>query len=171
MHHTQPHPLPPSLSVRGVDLPLQWSSFKVIAFDMDSTLINIECIDELAKVAGVGDEVVRITEATMRGEIKDFKESLRARVSLLKGLALEQFAKKKDLLVINEVCVDRGFAFKEQAAAQCRVALLPLGTGNDLARVFGWGGGTRPEDAAAIAEYVGLVRGPMRLLCDGLGLG
>jgi len=81
--------VPPTLLAPGIQRPLNWSDFKVIAFDMDSTLINIECIDELAKEAGVGDQVVRITEATMRGEIKDFKESLRARVLLLKGLPIE----------------------------------------------------------------------------------
>jgi phosphoserine phosphatase len=72
-----------------INEPLQWSHFKVIAFDMDSTLINIECIDELAKEAGVGDHVARITEQTMRGEIKDFKDSLRLRLKLLKGLPVE----------------------------------------------------------------------------------
>jgi phosphoserine phosphatase len=81
--------IPTTLHAPGIKTPLHWSDFKVIAFDMDSTLINIECIDELAKEAGVGEQVVRITEATMRGEIKDFKESLRARVQLLKGLPLE----------------------------------------------------------------------------------
>lgn len=85
--------IPPTLLAPGIQSPLNWSDYKVIAFDMDSTLINIECIDELAKEAGVGDQVVRITEATMRGEIKDFKESLRARVLLLKGLPLESLAR------------------------------------------------------------------------------
>jgi phosphoserine phosphatase len=58
---------------------------RLIAFDMDSTLINTEVIDELAKVAGVGDQVQAITELAMSGHI-DFTESLRQRVSLLKGL-------------------------------------------------------------------------------------
>lgn len=58
---------------------------KLVVFDMDSTLIQAEVIDELAKLAGVGDEVARITESAMRGEI-DFKESFRRRVALLKGL-------------------------------------------------------------------------------------
>src|SRR5690606_8908896 len=58
---------------------------RLVVFDMDSTLIEAEVIDELAKEAGVGDEVSRITEAAMRGEI-DFKESFRRRVALLKGL-------------------------------------------------------------------------------------
>ncbi|HUQ87340.1 MAG TPA: phosphoserine phosphatase SerB [Vicinamibacterales bacterium] len=65
---------------------------RLVAFDMDSTLIQGEVIDELAKLAGVGDEVQKITEAAMRGEL-DFQQSFRRRVSLLKGLpetALQQ---------------------------------------------------------------------------------
>jgi len=58
---------------------------RLFAFDMDSTLIQGEVIDELAKMAGVGDEVVKITEAAMRGEL-DFKQSFTRRVSLLRGL-------------------------------------------------------------------------------------
>lgn len=58
---------------------------RLICFDMDSTLIQTECIDELAKRAGVGDKVKAITERAMRGEI-DFKESFTERVALLKGL-------------------------------------------------------------------------------------
>ena len=62
-------------------------TFKAIAFDMDSTLISIECIDEIAD-AGKKAEVAAITEAAMRGEITDFKDSLRRRVALLKGCLL-----------------------------------------------------------------------------------
>lgn len=58
---------------------------RLICFDMDSTLIQTECIDELAMRAGVGEKVKAITERAMRGEI-DFKESFRQRVELLKGL-------------------------------------------------------------------------------------
>ncbi len=58
---------------------------RLICFDMDSTLIQTECIDELAERAGVGKQVKVITERAMRGEI-DFKESFRQRVALLKGL-------------------------------------------------------------------------------------
>ena len=58
---------------------------RLICFDMDSTLIQTECIDELAARAGVGDQVKAITERAMRGEI-DFKESFAERVALLKGL-------------------------------------------------------------------------------------
>ncbi len=62
------------------------ADFKVLVIDMDSTLITIECIDEIADFCGVKKEVSAITEAAMRGEIKDFDESLKRRVALLKGL-------------------------------------------------------------------------------------
>jgi phosphoserine phosphatase len=60
-------------------------SRRLVCFDMDSTLIQTEVIDELARVAGVGDQVATITESAMRGEI-DFAESFRRRLALLKGL-------------------------------------------------------------------------------------
>ncbi len=60
-------------------------SRRLVCFDMDSTLIQAEVIDELAKAAGVGDEVAQITESAMRGEI-DFSESFRKRLRLLKGM-------------------------------------------------------------------------------------
>ncbi len=77
---------------------LRLADFKVLAIDMDSTLITIECIDEIADFCGMKKEVAAITEASMRGEIKDFDESLRQRVALLKGLdvsALEQVFKER----------------------------------------------------------------------------
>jgi phosphoserine phosphatase len=58
---------------------------RLVVFDMDSTLIRVEVIDELAKIAGVGDEVAAVTAAAMRGEL-DFKASLTQRVALLRGL-------------------------------------------------------------------------------------
>ncbi len=58
---------------------------RLVCFDMDSTLIQVEVIDELAKVHGVGDQVVAITEAAMRGEL-DFQESFRRRMALLEGM-------------------------------------------------------------------------------------
>jgi phosphoserine phosphatase len=61
------------------------SDFRLLAMDMDSTLITIECIDELADLAGKGAEVAAITAAAMRGEITDFADSLRRRVALLRG--------------------------------------------------------------------------------------
>lgn len=61
------------------------SDFGLICFDMDSTLITIECIDELADFAGRKAEVSAVTEAAMRGEI-DYRESLRRRLALMAGL-------------------------------------------------------------------------------------
>ena len=78
--------LPSGLVVRGFTAPLRLADFRLAAFDMDSTLINIECIDEIAAAVGLKAEVAAITEATMRGEIADFKESLHRRVALLKGV-------------------------------------------------------------------------------------
>ena len=79
----------PGLFIQGIESPLTLRDFKLIAFDMDSTLINIECIDEIADAAGRKEEVSAITEAAMRGEITDFKDSLRKRVALLKGVPQE----------------------------------------------------------------------------------
>jgi phosphoserine phosphatase len=77
-------------SETGIDIAFQEDNIyrrsrRLVCFDMDSTLIQTEVIDELAQRAGVGDEVKKITESAMRGEI-DFKESFKKRVSLLKGL-------------------------------------------------------------------------------------
>ncbi|CAN1547331.1 SerB Phosphoserine phosphatase [Burkholderiaceae bacterium] len=63
------------------------SQMRVLAIDMDSTLINIECIDEIADFAGKKAEVAHITAATMRGEIKNFSDSLQQRVALLAGVS------------------------------------------------------------------------------------
>ena len=78
----------PGLTLRGIHAPLKLSDFKLIAFDMDSTLINIECVDEIADAAGRKPEVAAITEAAMRGEITDYKDSLRRRVALLRGVTV-----------------------------------------------------------------------------------
>jgi phosphoserine phosphatase len=85
----------------GVDIAVQKDTpfrrnRRLVAFDMDSTLIEAEVIDELAIEAGVGDQVIAITESAMRGEI-DFNESFIRRVALLKGLdesVLEQVANR-----------------------------------------------------------------------------
>ena len=74
----------------NVDIAFQQDSVfrrnrRLVVFDMDSTLIDAEVIDELAKAAGVGDQVAAITERAMRGEL-DFKASFRERMALLKGL-------------------------------------------------------------------------------------
>ena len=78
----------PGLLVQGFTPPLCLSDFKLIAFDMDSTLINIECVDEIADVLGRKAEVAAITEAAMQGEMGDYKASLRQRVALLQGVTL-----------------------------------------------------------------------------------
>lgn len=64
---------------------LSLSQFRLLAIDMDSTLIRIECLDELAALAGLGPEVAAITEAAMQGRITDYAQSLRRRVALLAG--------------------------------------------------------------------------------------
>lgn len=81
------------LYIQNIAPPLRLKDFSLIAFDMDSTLIDMETIDEIAAAVGKKEEVSAITEAAMRGEISDYKESLRKRVLLLKGApvsALEQ---------------------------------------------------------------------------------
>jgi phosphoserine phosphatase len=85
---TTPTEFTPGLVIQGFEPPLHLSDFKLIAFDMDSTLINIECVDEIADAAGRKDEVAAITEAAMRGEITDYKDSLRRRVALLEGVTV-----------------------------------------------------------------------------------
>jgi phosphoserine phosphatase len=80
--------LSPGLVVQNLPAARKLTDFKLIAFDMDSTLINIECVDEIADAAGRKAEVAAITEAAMRGEIANYKESLRQRVALLKGVTV-----------------------------------------------------------------------------------
>jgi phosphoserine phosphatase len=74
------------LVIQNFTPPLRLRDFRLAAFDMDSTLITIECIDEIADAAGRKAEVAAITEATMRGEITNFKDSLRRRVAMLEGV-------------------------------------------------------------------------------------
>ncbi|MET0383611.1 MAG: phosphoserine phosphatase SerB [Burkholderiaceae bacterium] len=89
---------PPGITLRGIIPPLRLADFGLAAFDMDSTLIDIECVDEIAAAAGVKPQVAAITEAAMRGELANFKESLRRRVALLKGVperALQEIYDRK----------------------------------------------------------------------------
>jgi phosphoserine phosphatase len=74
---------------------------RLVAFDMDSTLIQHEVIDELAKEAGAGNEVAAITEAAMRGEL-DFDQSLTRRVSTLKGLSVSTLQTVANRLTLTE---------------------------------------------------------------------
>jgi len=84
------------LVLRGVTAPLRLADYRLIAFDMDSTLISIECVDEIAAMAGRKAEVAAITEAAMRGEIADYKESLRRRVAMLAGVTVDQVQRVYD---------------------------------------------------------------------------
>lgn len=81
-----------------VDAQARLTDCKILVMDMDSTLINIECIDEIAAYAGLKAEVAAITERSMRGEIKEFSDSLRLRVGYLEGL---------DADVLESVYVER----------------------------------------------------------------
>ena len=83
----------PGLTIQNITAPQKLSDYKLIAFDMDSTLITIECIDEIADATGKKAEVAAITEATMRGEITDFKDSLRQRVGKLVGVTEADMAR------------------------------------------------------------------------------
>jgi phosphoserine phosphatase len=76
-------------------------SRRLVAFDMDSTLIQTEVIDELAKLAGVGDQVAKITESAMRGDL-DFRASFRKRVALLKGLRESELSKVLDYIPLMD---------------------------------------------------------------------
>jgi phosphoserine phosphatase len=89
------HEFSPGLFTRGFTPPLRLADFRLVAFDMDSTLITIECIDEIADLQGLKPQVAAITEREMRGEI-DCPESLRRRVALLEGLPVEALARVYD---------------------------------------------------------------------------
>lgn len=74
------------ITIQNIEPPLALKDYKLIAFDMDSTILDMETIDDIAEAVGKRDQVAAITQASMRGEIKDFKDSLRRRVALLKGV-------------------------------------------------------------------------------------
>ena len=115
----------PGLVINGFTPPLNLHDFKLIAFDMDSTLINIECVDEIADAVGRKSQVAAITEATMRGEIADFKESLRQRVALLKGVTVADMERVfNERLQLNPGAAELVAACKE---AGLRVLLVSGG--------------------------------------------
>lgn len=83
---------------KGVDIcvqPVAHRRKRLLVADMDSTIINVECIDELADFAGVKDQVSAITERAMRGEL-DFEAALRERVAMLKGLPVADLQRAYD---------------------------------------------------------------------------
>ena len=109
----------PGLVLQNVPPNLRLSDFKLIAFDMDSTLINIECVDEIADAVGRKGEVAAITEASMRGEITDFKESLRRRVALLKGVTVADM----EAVIVQRLQLNPGAA---DLVAACKAAGLKV---------------------------------------------
>jgi phosphoserine phosphatase len=103
-----PREVAPGVVVRGpAPPPLQ--HFGLVAFDMDSTLISIECIDEIADAAGRKAEVAAITEAAMRGEIADYAESLARRLALNPGV--EAFVAACREAGLRTLLVSGGFTF------------------------------------------------------------
>ena len=120
-----PTEISPGLVVNIAMPELKLSDFKLIAFDMDSTLINIECVDEIADAAGRKTEVAAITEAAMRGEIADYKDSLRQRVALLKGVSVASMdAVYRERLKLNPGAAELVHACK---AAGMKVLLVSGG--------------------------------------------
>jgi phosphoserine phosphatase len=111
--------LAPGLQIAGITPPLRLTDFKLVAFDMDSTLINIECVDEIADAVGLKAEVAAITEAAMQGEITDYKDSLRQRVALLKGVTVTQM----DEIYAQRLQLNAGAA---ELVAACKQAGLKV---------------------------------------------
>ena len=126
---------------QGIDFSLQKDNMyrrmrRLICFDMDSTLIQTECIDELAKRAGVGEQVAAITERAMRGEI-DFEKSFTDRVALLKGLDADVMKDIAETMPITEG-VDRLMTVLKQCGY--KIAILSGGFtyfGEYLQRKYG----------------------------------
>lgn len=133
---------------------------RLICFDMDSTLIQTECIDQLAQCAGVGDKVCEITERAMRGEI-DFTESFRERVALLKGLDVSVMEGIADRLPITEGV---GRMMEVLKRAGYKTAILSGGFtffGDYLKRKFGfdymYANELEVKDGKLTGRYVGEV--------------
>jgi phosphoserine phosphatase len=115
----------PGLIIAGITPPLFLTDFKLIAFDMDSTLIDIECVDEIADAVGRKPQVAAITEAAMRGEISDYKESLRQRVALLKGVTVADMER----IYQNHLQLNPGAAELVSACQQAGLKVLLVSGG------------------------------------------
>lgn len=149
----------------GMDFSLQLDNMyrrmrRLICFDMDSTLIQTECIDELAERAGVGDKVREITESAMRGEI-DFTESFRQRVALLKGLDVNVMKDIAENLPITEGVERLMFVLKRYGY---KIAILSGGFtyfGEYLKQKFGidyvYANELEVEDGKLTGRYLGEV--------------
>ncbi|MEG1623184.1 MAG: phosphoserine phosphatase SerB [Alistipes sp.] len=169
-----------ALSETGLDVSFQKDdiyrrSRRLICFDMDSTLIDTEVIDELAEHAHVGEEVRAITASAMRGEI-DFKESFTRRVALLKGLDVAVMEKIADNLPITEG-LERMMTIVKRVGY--KTAILSGGFtyfGNHLRRKYGfdyvYANELEIEDGKLTGRYIGeVVDGRrkaelLRLLCQ-----
>ena len=150
-------------SEEGFDISLQEDNVfrrcrRLVCFDMDSTLIETEVIDELAMRAGVGDQVKAITEQAMRGEI-DFTESFRRRVALLKGLEVSVMREIAESLPITEG-VERMMQVLKRTGY--KTAILSGGFtyfGNHLKQKFGidyvYANELEVEDGRLMGRYVG----------------
>lgn len=121
----KPSVFAPGLIIAGITPPLRLSDYKLIAFDMDSTLINIECVDEIAAAVGRKAEVAAITEAAMRGEISDYKDSLRQRVALLKGVTVADMER----IYQNHLQLNPGAAELVRACQQAGLKVLLVSGG------------------------------------------
>lgn len=188
--------LEPGLFVRGLQPPLQLCHYKLVAFDMDSTLINIECIDEIAAAAGRKAEVAAITEAAMRGEITDYRESLHRRLALLRGVPMEAleevyaqrlqlnpgvetFVQTCQAAGLKTLLVSGGFTFFSERVRQrlkldfARANVLQVEngrlTGNVLARPWGdvVDGAEKRRVLLEVAELLGIDAGQTIAVGDG----
>ncbi len=147
----------------GVDISMQKDDMyrrcrRLICFDMDSTLIETEVIDELAVRAGVGDQVKAITESAMRGEI-DFNESFKQRVALLKGLDVSVMQEIAENLPISEG-VERLMSVLKTVGF--KIAILSGGFtyfGNHLKKLYGvdyvYANELEVEDGKLTGKHVG----------------
>ncbi|MFV0332257.1 MAG: phosphoserine phosphatase SerB, partial [Dysgonomonas sp.] len=147
----------------GIDIAFQVENMyrrmrRLVCFDMDSTLIQTEVIDELAERAGVGEEVKAITESAMRGEI-DFSESFKKRVSLLKGLDESVMQDIAENLPVTEGMTRLIRILKKSG---CKLAILSGGFtyfGNYLRDKYGfdyvYANELEIEDGKLTGNYVG----------------
>jgi phosphoserine phosphatase len=186
----------PGLFVRGLQPPLQLSHYKLAAFDMDSTLINIECIDEIAAAAGRKAEVAAITEAAMRGEITDYRESLHRRLALLRGVpvqaleevytqrlqlnpGVEAFVRACQAAGLRTLLVSGGFTFFSERVRQrlqldfARANVLEVADGQLTGAVVArpWGdvvdGTEKRRVLLEVAELLGITAGQTIAVGDG----
>jgi len=188
--------LAPGLVLQGVTAPLALRDYKLIAFDMDSTLINIECVDEIAAAAGRKAEVAAITEAAMRGEIADYKESLRQRVALLRGVpeaalhevyarhlqlnpGVERFVQACQAAGLKTLLVSGGFTFFSERIRQrlqldfARANLLEIEAGQLTGRMVDrpWGdivdGAEKRRVLLEVCELMGIAASQSIAVGDG----